>query len=474
MKVIGGGLIRIHGEEHDGNFADSVFIRVVAQNILTYNILIITQDTNLTIDILNFKNLRSVNASKKLKVFKISKKGILINNKDVIFNKVEKKYCIKDRDQEFKKSKVITDIPDTPIKILTKVKEKYTVFDKDKNKIKLLDKVASGGEGYIFTTDTHLVAKIYKNEKLTLQKLKKLELMISKDIKIDGVCFPKKFLYSQNGEFIGYLMEQARGIELQKCVFFPQLLRQKFPHWTRLDLIELCLSILDRIRQLHACNIILGDINPNNILVVSPTEVYFVDTDSYQVEEFPCPVGTINYTASEIQGKHYSKFLRTTGNENFAIATLLFMIMLPGKPPYSQCDGADQATNIRNGDFSYPLGENKNGKTPDGPWRFMWSHMNFKVKEKFYKTFKKGEMFFEENKRPSVLQWIETFKFYKKWLENNVGGDEMSLDIFPIRFKKVKSLEYKFCRECGVEKPVDNMVHWDDSLCWLCFNKKKR
>ena len=41
---------------------------------------------------------------------------------------------------------------------------------------------------------------------------------------------------------------------------------------------------------LHERNIIMGDINALNILVVSPTEVYFVDTDSYQIEEFPCPV----------------------------------------------------------------------------------------------------------------------------------------------------------------------------------------
>lgn len=37
----------------------------------------------------------------------------------------------------------------------------------------------------------------------------------------------------------------------------------------------------------------------------SSREVYFVDTDSYQIEDFPCPVGIINYTAPEIQGKHF-------------------------------------------------------------------------------------------------------------------------------------------------------------------------
>lgn len=99
--------------------------------------------------------------------------------------------------------------------------------------------------------------------------------------------------------------------------------------------MTLCITILKKLKYLHDRNVILGDINPNNILVVSPTEVYFVDTDSYQIEGFPCPVGTINFTAPEIQRKDFSTFLRTIGNERFAVATLLFMIMLPGKPPYS-------------------------------------------------------------------------------------------------------------------------------------------
>lgn len=128
-------------------------------------------------------------------------------------------------------------------------------------------------------------------------------------------------------------MRQAHGRELQRCVFQPQLLKRYFPNWTKQDTVTLCITILKKLKYLHDRNVILGDINPNNILVVSPTEVYFVDTDSYQIEGFPCPVGTINFTAPEIQRKDFSTFLRTIGNERFAVATLLFMIMLPGKPP---------------------------------------------------------------------------------------------------------------------------------------------
>ncbi|MBQ5927335.1 MAG: hypothetical protein IIX01_05380 [Clostridia bacterium] len=38
----------------------------------------------------------------------------------------------------------------------------------------------------------------------------------------------------------------------------------------------------------------------------------------------------------------------------------MFMIMLPGKPPYSQQGGGNPVQNIISMDFSYPFGENSN------------------------------------------------------------------------------------------------------------------
>ena len=58
------------------------------------------------------------------------------------------------------------------------------------------------------------------------------------------------------------------------------------------------------------------------------------------------------------------------------------MIMLPGKPPYSQQGGEDPISNIINMDFSYPFGDNSNKKTPHGPWRFIWSHLTYNLKGK--------------------------------------------------------------------------------------------
>ncbi|MGN1119517.1 MAG: CFI-box-CTERM domain-containing protein, partial [Oscillospiraceae bacterium] len=298
----------------------------------------------------------------------------------------------------------------------------------------------------------------------------KIMLMLSKRIDCPGICYPVAEIYNSSKEFVGFLMPSAKGKELQRSIFIKPCFLKQFPGWKKRDTVRLCVTILEKIKYLHDRNIIMGDINPANILVVSPDEVYFVDTDSYQVEGFPCPVGTINYTAPEIQRKDFGTFLRSFGNENFAVATLLFMIMLPGKPPYSQQGGEDQATNIIKMDFSYPFGDNSNKKTPDGPWRFIWSHLTYDIKEAFYTTFRKGEEHSTEKSRLSVDEWLSLFKYYLELLESGKYGeqDEMSEELFPTRHKKHNSLTYTKCSICKNDTPESNCIN---GICRSCLNE---
>src|SRR5690606_23968986 len=116
--------------------------------------------------------------------------------------------------------------------------------------------------------------------------------------------------------------------------------------------------------------------------------------------------------------KNFDSFLRTFGNEHFAVATLLFMIILPGKPPYSQQGGESPIDNIVNMDFSYPFGDQTNKKTPDGPWRFIWSHLPYDIKEAFYQTFRKDGENSREQDRLDVDEWLQKFKYYLYLLDS--------------------------------------------------------
>lgn len=332
-----------------------------------------------------------------------------------------------------------------------------------RKEIVLTKKIGEGGEGSVFETNvgqnSAYVAKIYRRDKLTDIKCEKLELMIAKGIERQGICFPVALIRNEKEESVGFLMPRAKGYELGKSVFLPKLLQIRFPGWTRKETIQLCLTILYKIKYLNDRGIILGDINGQNILVASPTEVYFVDCDSYQIGNYPCPAGTAHFTPPEAQGRSYETFLRTQAMENFAIATLLFMIMLPGKSPYSAVGGADPAENIRQGSFPYESDDNS--KVPPGKWGFIWSHMSYNTRQAFVGTFRKGGDHFEPEKRMNADGWIEVFEKYWYGTDHMLENDPMAMDLFPTRLKM------RECKKCGkryIPKPDRHA-----SLCDDCY-----
>lgn len=335
-----------------------------------------------------------------------------------------------------------------------------------RQQITLTRKISEGGEGAVFETDirnSEFVAKIYHRNKLFASKFDKINLMLSQKISIAGVCFPVAIIRNMQDEQVGFLMPRAQGFELGKSVFMPKLLQLKFPAWTKRETVQLCITILRKIKHLNERGIILGDINGQNILIVSPTEVYFVDCDSYQIGPYPCPAGTDNFTAPEAQGKKYATFLRTQEMENFAIATLLFMIMLPGKAPYAAVGGASPAENIRNGSFAYE--SKSNSRVPPGKWGFIWSHMSFRIREAFAETFRKNGKYFDPSSRLDAGEWLELFEAYQRGLPHMQAWDPMAIDLFPKRCKLRK------CDICGKKYAPDPIRY--RPFCPSCEAKRQ-
>ncbi|MDW8801336.1 hypothetical protein P8V03_09230 [Clostridium sp. A1-XYC3] len=295
-------------------------------------------------------------------------------------------------------------------------------YDENDNRISKdeLEEIGSGGEGTVFKTKDDKILKLYFEERLTQELEEKIKLMVSRRISYSGICWPENMVFNHEGKFIGYIMCKAKGYELQKSVFMKPLLQKRFPDWTRVNLTNLAINILKKLDFLHENHVIVGDLNPFNILVNSEEEVYFVDTDSYQIGDYKCSVGTPIFTAPEIQGKNFGSFFRTINHEYFAIATLLFMIYLPGKTPYSFQGGEDVVDNIIKKNFSYPFDESANFLAPKGPWEFIWNELSYELKEAFYNTFKLDT-------RLSPKEWIKLLEGYKKELVN----DNYEKHIFP-------------------------------------------
>jgi len=333
--------------------------------------------------------------------------------------------------------------------------------------------ISAGGEGSIYQTPiSGEVCKIYHRDKLTLLRRKKIELMVSRKILRSGISWPTELALNEDRQFVGFLMPRASGKTVQSTMFVKPVLEKTFPGWRRHDLLKLCIAFIEHVQYLHSLNVIVGDINPMNLLVTEDSsKLWIVDTDSFQIESFPCPVGTVNFTAPEIQGRSYSDYLRTKDHEYFAVATMLFMILHPGKPPYSQQGGGSPSDNIKAMDFPYWFRDDDQefgGKNaPHGPWQNIWSHLPYHVKEAFHLAFRK-------NRRASIDEWLRICRKYLAMLERG----QVTPEIFPKAFKIKDPIDVP-CGKCSTpftaSKPWVDKLAQQGKLAWCpeCTNRVK-
>ena len=440
----------------DEQFADNAIISLFSSIRLKYNLCLITNDNsykksgNLSQDILDLKKSRSVDRIKDIVVFYLNNENKNImqfknNSKSSVnYNNYHRKVALFRLPNMVKKGE-----QRNHVKIPPEVND--YVFDKKGNKYHLEKQIGrAGGEGSVYiTSKKKYVCKIYKTDKNTNFKQEKIRLLTKNNINIRGVCLPEFMAFNSNKEFVGYFMKQADGIEIKTSIFIPPLLKKKFPHWRRLHLAVVALSILETVKKLHEYNIILGDINPNNILIKDELNIYFIDTDSFQIEEYPCSVGMTPYTRIKNHGRKYSEYLRNKNDDIFAIMTLIFQILMPGKLPYSFSGGGSEKENMKPENFPYKFGDDTNYKNaPDGQWMYIWSHLPYKLKEIFWKVFKLDE----------DINLYEAIRNIKSYIYQLKEGHQTNL-IFPSSFKKIdkdknviheKTFKYK-CISCGAD-----------------------
>lgn len=345
-----------------------------------------------------------------------------------------------------------------------------TVFTDNKTNYILGSELARGGEGAIFLLKNQpdKVAKIYFPKRRTDARFQKLKRMVVKKPKSPNIAWAQKILYDENGCYLGFLMQKTpeKCMQLGETVLRVgnQKIAETFLNgWNRKDLIKVSMSICNTFNFLHNNNIFMGDINPANILIdpSDSTKVYFVDCDSYQFENFLCPVGTPIFTSPNFykrtKGKaNYSKTKREKSDEYYAIASLLFQILMGGCPPFiSKGTKTEIIKDICDHRFAFKTNKDSGFDAPDGPYRLIWNNMPFNIKNMFARIFKDGVTAYP----PGV--WRKELDKYLKGIESGEYSDE----IFPKKYYDPHNNFVDFtCSICGQEK---NM-HKDD------FNNRLR
>ena len=314
-----------------------------------------------------------------------------------------------------------------------------------------------GGEGKIYELedDRTVYAKIYKTEQLTPQRIKKIEAMVSRQDKIpEGVCWPEDILChtgrTREKYIVGYTMRKA-GSEGKKTLgtvreVIIRISKGEYK-WKRKDLVELCYNCAQLFEGLHENGILMGDVNPENIIVDEAGGVYFIDTDSYQFEDFSCPVGKEEFDSPELLKKMddtqrgYAETPRTLNDEYFATAVLYFYILFLAELPYKIEADKSAKECILNNQFRFMMAK-------ESKRNYIWKNLTHKLQEMFYKNF-------TNKKRYSDGEWITAFDAMLDMSEKVPFERELSNEIFP--FSAVE-------REGEV---------WESLQCKLCGNRYK-
>ncbi len=248
------------------------------------------------------------------------------------------------------------------------------------------------------------------------------------------------------------------------------------PHlkeWDRLKLVRFCYHLAITFMNIHQNNLLVGDINQGNIMVnlsdKDGGDFLIVDTDSFQVGPYPSPVGTPVFTSPEIykrtnqKNPRYGEFLRTLEDEQYALASMLFQILMLGTEPFAgkgvEGEGLD-ALQEYNFDFR---GETSTGvDTPDGPYRMIWANMDPQVKKMFEQVFTGG-------KTISAQDWANALKTYAWKIENGKSTRELE----PYRYPKADYIQEFTCPICEREANLpknkyDREVKYGIPVCTEC------
>lgn len=278
---------------------------------------------------------------------------------------------------------------------------------------------AKGGEGNLFLTDLPgQVAKLYNAEHLTAGRRDKLDAMLRHDPQIPGLCWPTHMLYTAAGEFLGYTMPQAPdgSLPFSKSVLrigSPSVHETLLPGWDRFDLVQAARSAAAIVAQLHRRNILMGDVNAGNFMVdpKNSANVFVVDTDSFQLGGFPCPVGVEDFTHPGtakrlgVTGElKYDTFLRTDDEENYVLAILIFKVLFLNQNPFVTKTKMTYREAMAQKKFPYAL-TGDNYEVPAGDNWMIWKNLPRKITDAFTEAFTQW-------KCATAYEWVGLLDYY--------------------------------------------------------------
>ena len=295
-----------------------------------------------------------------------------------------------------------------------------------------LDKpIGTGGEGEIYELDQKLVAKIYHRDIIDMvRKLKVLALcnLFSDNIQLFGTesfAFPEKPAYENRKEIFefvsGFSMKYFKGCPTLGDICF-DLHINDFKKYNNHKIddskaVELIYNIFDLVDRLHKSRIILGDINPGNILYNTNLNLpVFIDIDASQLAQFRCQAYSEEYLDPLIQeqGKNsQGSYTYNFESDAFSIACVCYEFFVGANPFFVRTKPPKNVTYNKENGISIMRFCHGSALDLDGV-QYLKNEVNSNIearlnvlKTKFPKLFDFFISIFVDNNRTTLLQTLD-------------------------------------------------------------------
>ncbi len=294
------------------------------------------------------------------------------------------------------------------------------IFKKDGAMVALGSSIGSGGEGVIYKTPEGC-AKIYKSPSVASENLPKVVKLRSlywqnRDRKeyvdvLSHVLVPHHLLFDRQGRFVGFLMPclpDADTMILVNYLSYRDMRRKVFP-WDMKTRAEIVSTITSYVLALSRLSILPIDLNDQNIFIHftgSLPEVFFIDTDSYQVERVPARVIAGDIAPPEFFG---GITLADEKSMVYVLATIIHRIIMDGFSPFQFVRRSDISLfDVKRRGLS-PL-RHENLRPPKG-----YPHMS---RLGVLKDIIARSIDPEKKHRPTLLQFYKYVEMWKTSVEN--------------------------------------------------------
>jgi DNA-binding helix-hairpin-helix protein with protein kinase domain len=292
----------------------------------------------------------------------------------------------------------------------------------DQQPLRLGRRLGKGGEGDVYALEDRptLAVKFYTVTDATARE-PKVTLMIQEGLatKAPLVAFPIQIVRKHDGAFAGFLMRLVGGHKPLHELYSPGPRKHHFPQADYRFLVHTALNVARAIASVHQAGCVVGDINHSGILVSAKATVALIDADSFQIsaggKRHFCRVGVPEYTPPELQGRNLTNVERTTNNDAFGLAVVIFQLLLMGRHPFIGSVRKGELPPLHDAirDFRYVYTEKRDVGMDQPPGTPTLEHFFPPLAAAFDAAFSKETV----DRRPTASAWVSTLESLAKSLE---------------------------------------------------------